>query len=277
MDLLAEKFTFTGTSKQRKEQWRQLNRCRLYLQVLFLSDIASGDGKSMAKDFFNYQGRAARPLSSQWEWPLQQPAKEDWVLWHAAMRQITTSSTGGFERKLHLWAWLRDPHQQRVWRYDPVGGFLFEYKEELNVWKCYRAESSRYTRRTYFSAEGLTAGNHLPPGVHMPVVFPAAGTQRVEMAGYAPLHIMQPYHPKTVEMAIVDLGRGGWPLKNSYWGWASELAAAITLGTAFAVADGSHMPKQSREHGHPHGLCRRRWTPTYNAGGNAKQVAQHKK
>ena len=232
MDLLVEKFTFTGTRTQCKEQWCQLNRCRLYLQVLFLSDIASSDGKSMAKVYFNYQGRAARSLSSQWEWPLQQPAKEDWVLWHAAIRQITSSSTGGFKRKLHLGAWLHDPHQHRVWRYNPVGSFLFEYKEDLQVWKRYCPESSWYTHRTFFVAEEITAHNHLPPDVHMPAFFPTAGTQHVEMAGSAPQHILQLYHPKTVEMTILDLGRGGWPLKNSYWDWASKLVGAIKLGTA---------------------------------------------
>jgi hypothetical protein len=71
----------------------------------------------------------------------------------------------------------------------------------------------------------------------------------MEMAGSAPLHILQPCYPETIEVAILDLGLGGWPLKSGCnWDWAPELAMAIQLGTTFAVRDGSYMPHRSTKH-----------------------------
>jgi hypothetical protein len=58
---------------------------------------------------------------------------------------------------------------------------------------------------------------------------------------------MQPYHPKTIMAAIIDLGPGGWSLWECNWDWALDLILGIQLGTAFAVGDGSYMPDRSKE------------------------------
>jgi hypothetical protein len=137
MELLEQRFNFTGTVPEQQNQWRALNCCRLSLQVLFLSNIASGDGTRIRRDYFHYQGKRARLLSSKWQWPLQKPTKLDWDLWHDVMHQLSSLSTGNLDRRFHLGPWLREPHQDRPWRYDPDGGFLYQYKEDLNVWKRY--------------------------------------------------------------------------------------------------------------------------------------------
>jgi hypothetical protein len=248
MELLEQCFNFTGTVPERQNQWRALNLCHLSLQVLFLSDIASGDGTCIRHDYHHYQGKRARPLSSKWQWPLQKPTKLDWDLWHDAMRQLSSLSTGTLDRRLHLGPWLREPHQDQPWCYDPDGGFLFQYMEVSNVWKRYCLDSP-YGRRPFFTADGITAHNLLPPNVDMASVLPTASSQRVEMEGRAQLHLVQPYHPSTIEMAIIDLGREGWPLEDCNWDWAPELVQAIILGTAFGVSDGSYMPDRSKEHG----------------------------
>jgi hypothetical protein len=71
----------------------------------------------------------------------------------------------------------------------------------------------------------------------------------VEMEGHALLHLLQPYYPSTIEMAIIDLRQAGWPLEDCNWDWALELAQAIVLGTAFGVCDSSYMPDRNKEHG----------------------------
>jgi hypothetical protein len=248
MQLFEDHFNFTGMVQERQQQWMALNCCRLSLQVLFLSDIASGDGTCLERVYFHYHGTAARPLPSQWEWPQQQPTKGEWDLWLAAMRQVTVSSTGVLDRRLHLGPWIREPHQHRPWRYDPTGGYLYEHKKDQHAWKCYRPESSHHTtRRQYFVPDTIITNQHLPPNMQMAATLPTPTPQWMEMTGSAPTHLLQPYQPKTIMAAIIDLGPWGWPLRECNWDWASDLALGIQLGTALAVGDGSYMPECSKE------------------------------
>jgi hypothetical protein len=177
MQLFEAHFNFTGIVQERQQQWRALNRCRLSLQVLFLSDITSGDGTCIERDYFHYHGTATRPLSSQWEWPLQQPARDDWDLWHAAMREITATPTGKLDQRFHLGPWIREPHQHRPWRYDTNEGFLYEHKKEHQVWKRYRPELRQPTRHQYFVPDTILAEKHLPLNLQMATALPTATSQ----------------------------------------------------------------------------------------------------
>jgi hypothetical protein len=84
MELIAERYTFVHNRNVKKEvhnwqeEWRAINRCRLFLQVMFLSDITSGDGKRIRKEYLLYNGSAPRPQDSKWEWPRQKPTQNDW-------------------------------------------------------------------------------------------------------------------------------------------------------------------------------------------------------
>ena len=93
MELLATRFPFSSKPKERKDEWLSLNRCRLFLQVLFLSDITTGDGNEIRKDYLSYVASARHPHKSRWEWPLQKPTTNDWDRWKDALR-ILSSPTG---------------------------------------------------------------------------------------------------------------------------------------------------------------------------------------
>jgi hypothetical protein len=60
-----------------------LNRCRGYLQALFLSDIATADGKYLKHFIFNPGGKARQ---SRYTFPREQPTRHDWDrlinFWH---------------------------------------------------------------------------------------------------------------------------------------------------------------------------------------------------
>ena len=61
-----------------------INRCRLYLKVVLLSDITTGDG--MYIDQSIYDGNANQCLSDIYDWPDQgKPGKLDWNEWKRAL------------------------------------------------------------------------------------------------------------------------------------------------------------------------------------------------
>ena len=163
------------------------------------------------------------------------------------MRQISASSTGILDQRLHLGQWIRKPHQHRPWRYDTNDGFLYEYKREHQVWKRYRPEQRQPTRRQYFVPDTILANKHLPPNLQLAAVLPTTTPQLMEMTSHAPIHFLCPHHPKTIMEAIVELGPEGWPLRTCNWDWAPGLVLGIQEGTALAVGDGSYMPERSKE------------------------------
>ena len=80
---------------------RRLNGCRLYLQVLTLSDITTGDGMFITASSWN--GRLDSTRYTAYDWPNQgAPTQEDWTLWKSALRKLC--STGRqLRRPLSRW------------------------------------------------------------------------------------------------------------------------------------------------------------------------------
>jgi len=86
---------------------RILNRCRLYLRVLTLSDITSADGTYILPSA--KRGEEAPYRKSDLIWPMQgKPAQSDWNIWAQELSSL--------EEKGSLWkplgAWLSRTHQQ---------------------------------------------------------------------------------------------------------------------------------------------------------------------
>jgi hypothetical protein len=57
-----------------------INRCRLFLQAFFLSDIADGSGIYITDEA--WQGRASTTWFKKESWPIQgNPTNSDWAIW----------------------------------------------------------------------------------------------------------------------------------------------------------------------------------------------------
>ena len=64
---------------------RNLNSCRLYLQVIFLSDITTASGTEIEEDA--KQGKRFLDRESKLKWPTQQrPSQQAWKQWQEALR-----------------------------------------------------------------------------------------------------------------------------------------------------------------------------------------------
>ena len=93
----------------KKKELRILNRCRIYLRVLTLSDIATYDGKMISQKLWQMES----PRESAWDWPLQiLPKKSDRNLWMQAIRDLVENNG---EIKTVMGKWQSKSHQ--IWKY----------------------------------------------------------------------------------------------------------------------------------------------------------------
>jgi hypothetical protein len=134
------------TQGYKASQFIQLNRCRLYLQVITLTDIVSADGTCIIPDIL-----AGIPLSdrrSSLKWPNQQrPPAKDWAVWLSALRSLQPRN----KLVTPLGNWLvSNFHQSWFWFRDPLLPFLYRRDTTTNQWESFRGYSSdrRQTRST---------------------------------------------------------------------------------------------------------------------------------
>lgn len=69
---------------------RSLCRCRVALEVLFLSDITTADGRYLEEFVFTLGGRER---ASRFKFPREHPTRANWNLWFNFWHSFTT--TGG--------------------------------------------------------------------------------------------------------------------------------------------------------------------------------------
>jgi hypothetical protein len=87
-----------------------LNRCRLYLQVITVSDIASADGTYILPQYRT--GTLTGDRVSSLFWPTQgRPTRSEWHLWHQMLQHLEIRQ----KLKQPLGDWWHHPHQ--TWQY----------------------------------------------------------------------------------------------------------------------------------------------------------------
>ena len=100
-----------------------LNRCRLYLRVVTLSDITEGNGRYLQQSMTS----GCCPLTiTPYGWPNQQkPPQKHWELWHSALRQTFCAHGHSSILASPLGPWLSlQSHQQ--WFLDQQPTILYE-------------------------------------------------------------------------------------------------------------------------------------------------------
>jgi len=102
-----------------------LNRCRLYLQIISLADIASVDGSCIIPEVFC--GIPLTDRTSTLRWPHQQrPNQKAWDLWSAALRKLQPCNClihplGPWSTHVQhqSWHWFRDSNHSVLYRWEP--------------------------------------------------------------------------------------------------------------------------------------------------------------
>jgi hypothetical protein len=91
------------TKMSRKEQIL-INRCRIFLQVETISDIANAEGTHIKKAWFNPNDK--KPSHSNLDWPGQgDPGSEAWKIWKTFLTRTYTTNdmTNTLKQKLGKW------------------------------------------------------------------------------------------------------------------------------------------------------------------------------
>jgi hypothetical protein len=149
-----------------------LNRCRLYLQVIFLSDIVSADGTTIIPHVLS--GQKLTDRISMLKWPVQQlPPKIDWDLWSSALQNLQTHN----KLKTKLSSWLSNPHQSWFWYMDPIIPTLY-YHPNGSSWyyatpiQVNNKRKTRSAARTSFLMNDIIAVDPPNPAKLIPVTVP---------------------------------------------------------------------------------------------------------
>jgi hypothetical protein len=102
----------------------QINRCRLFLNVSRISDIASADGKNVQPEWKKPEGE--KNSFSKTCWPkIRAPNESSWKTWDIALKKLTD---GQDRLTTPLGRWIVDPKRFRVHRfvYSPSEKRVFE-------------------------------------------------------------------------------------------------------------------------------------------------------
>ena len=221
-----------------KKDLQKLNRCRLYLKVTTLSDITSGDGETICKQYWD--GIRDDQRSPLHDWPEQgDPGDRDWTLWRKALK----NSFDQTRRKLHtpLGRWVDTHRDKWKWFYHPLSRRLYTKRPGTNRWKMYE----RY-HRTVTVRKG-TKFRYSMDAMSLPVNSQRATIiqdhNHVSLQGWAPEGI--PYIPNP---AAQDELAQSWMVHSIYNEHHTHLIAAHLQagGTLHAVSDGSFHPHYKR-------------------------------
>jgi hypothetical protein len=123
-----------------------LNRCRLYLQVITLSDIVSADGSCIISDILH--GIPLTERTSTLKWPSQQrPPAKAWDLWSSALKSLQPRNT--LLCPLGNWTSISS-HQTWNWCIDRSSFSLYNCDPITDSWRVHRriGDSRRCTRST---------------------------------------------------------------------------------------------------------------------------------
>jgi hypothetical protein len=138
-----------------------LNRCRIYLQVITLSDIVSADGSCIIPDIFH--GLPLLDRCSTLKWPCQQrPPNTDWGIWQSALRPLQPRNK--LFHPLGKWT-THESHQLWNWFQD-ISSHTYFHRDSEGTWTSYKGFIN--TRR----ATRLSASTVLDLSTRVPVARP---------------------------------------------------------------------------------------------------------
>jgi hypothetical protein len=145
---------------------REFNQCRLYLRVIYISDLANGAGTAihphaLSNNYRDYVGQ------TKWTFPRQEmPPHKSWKTWKQVIRSIYLRSKTGRLTDLRLTrplgAWTNDGHTQWKWLVSPTERLAYkrDATDELDAFPMIRNKLQSRTPSMH-----LEYGNELPTDV----------------------------------------------------------------------------------------------------------------
>ena len=146
--------TIKGLGHLPKKTLQAFNRVRCHLQVFSLADIATGDGKTICRQFL-----IDNPYSmpSKWEWHRECPCPEDFRVWKRYLPTFLNASS-----VLHqpLGKWVNRSHCQLRWFYSVDTERI--YHNEGNNWRVYHKSNASTRSLQRYKYEMTSADISVP-------------------------------------------------------------------------------------------------------------------
>jgi hypothetical protein len=212
------------------EDLSTLNRCRMYLQVNYVSEICTGDGNAISEHAWN--GLRFEISHRTDSWPrYQRPYPREWSLWQLFLKKTLVHR--GLRLKRPLGKWLRFTPEWE-WYYSPSQECLFQQTE--GKWLSFSQVLKR-DRLPTFTNHGVQA---IPPTDACRATI-YHNRQRIICTGYSPILSQPPNRADTFSQYIKGAVEG------EKWCFAhldmtddgTILAKAISQGDAITISDGS--------------------------------------
>lgn len=125
---LMEDFVANGVTKT---TLKRLHACRIYLQVITVSDICDAAGRLILNDCLN--GRLTRDRVSSFKWPAQpRPNQRAWKTWQDTVLRIYSRQTSN-RLRTDLGLWVARSHQNWKWFYDIVNEIVYRRDGTTNT------------------------------------------------------------------------------------------------------------------------------------------------
>jgi hypothetical protein len=171
---IMEKITASGRFKP--AEIREINICRLYLQVFFTSDIADNSDKHLEP--LVPKGQIQSTRNSIWEWPVQH-RPTSWKLWKQAIMELFAQDGSMLQPLGH---WYVEHHTQQECYLDARAQEIWHQTD--NTWIRHQAQNIGRLRFNIQCTEGAEPLRHAL--THVTTV-----TQRpryVEVSAQTPIH-----------------------------------------------------------------------------------------
>ena len=129
-----------------RKQTQEDNECRMFLQVMNLSEITTVDGKKITDQAWNGQIQDNRVNNYQWPGAPKQLSKLHWRIWRKAIQAtfVDPMKTQTHELIMRLHDWNLDITKQWTWFYSSEDDML--NKREGLLWYSY-AQNTNVLRR----------------------------------------------------------------------------------------------------------------------------------
>ena len=173
---LMELFATAGCST---EELKGLNRCRLFHQIVSLSDIMDGKGQIILQKWFS---RTRHHRCEKYDWPSQgPPTQNDWDLWRTMLQRLARTAI----KPLGNWTLSKKEYFQWEW-FVSAENDLLQFAN--NSWYRYPIASLRLTRRSIYNVTervGIPSPDNLKDYHRTQVIFRG---HTVEHSGFRPRH-----------------------------------------------------------------------------------------
>ena len=204
------------------------NRCRLYHQVVTVSDVTNGpDGRPF--HVFTRKTRTEHWASKRYQWPNQGlPSSKDWLVWHRLLGALCSS----FGPRLGLWL---DSEVAPSARYSPRLESLYITSPHSHQYQIASRIPGRPTRRARQRYHCASLRPALPPPDSVPasVFFHGLTAHLMPCFGFSPT----PVPPRNFSSCHTD---ARWALQSLDLGGLPQLLLHIRRGhPLLGVSDGS--------------------------------------